>query len=104
MDFINFTFAKDDQQRPRRGVISQQIREIDPEYVVKVGNLLHLDETPMMLDGLAAIQELSKLNSQLADKNETLEQEVEVLKTQLLDQQRQIDELIGVVQSLLPKE
>lgn len=104
MDFINFTFAKDDQQRPRRGVISQKIREIDPEYVVKVGNLLHLDETPMMLDGLAAIQELSKLNSQLADKNETLEQEVEVLKTQLLDQQRQIDELIGVVQSLLPKE
>ena len=50
-----------------------------------------------MMDSVIAIKVL-------ADKNETLEQEVEVLKTQLLDQQRLIDELIGVVQSLLPKE
>ncbi|EPE0355350.1 TPA: tail fiber domain-containing protein [Escherichia coli] len=118
MEFVNFTFNKDEKNRPRRGVISQQIQEIDPEYVMHVGNLLHLDETPMMLDGLAAIQELSKRNDVLESDNatlkesievlttdnDTLKEEVSVLNTKLEDQQRQIDELIAVVQSLLPNQ
>lgn len=118
MEFVNFTFNKDEKNRPRRGVISQQIQEIDPEYVMNVGNLLHLDETPMMLDGLAAIQELSKRNDVLESDNatlkesievlttdnDTLKEEVSVLNTKLEDQQKQIDELMAVVQSLLPNQ
>ncbi|EFP8320574.1 TPA: tail fiber domain-containing protein [Escherichia albertii] len=118
MEFVNFTFNSDKDKKARRGVISQQIQEIDPQYVNKVGEYLHLDETPMMLDGLAAIQELSKRNDVLESDNatlkesievlttdnDTLKEEVSVLNTKLEDQQRQIDELIAVVQSLLPNQ
>ena len=58
MEFKHFIFKGDESQTQRRGVISQQIKNIDPEYVKKIGDLLHLDQTPMMLDGLAAIQAL----------------------------------------------
>ncbi len=54
-----------------------------------------LDSNPLLLDGLAAIKHLSC-------ENDTLKEEVSVLNTKLEDQQKQIDELIAVVQSLLP--
>ncbi|HBJ0846699.1 TPA: hypothetical protein LAP24_000643 [Escherichia coli] len=88
MIFVNFEF-KDSEGKARRGVISQQIMEIDPQYVNKVGEYYHLDQTPMLLDGLAAIQELSKEN--------------EFLKEQVQDQQSQIDELKALVQQLMNK-
>ncbi|MGM5667573.1 tail fiber domain-containing protein, partial [Enterobacter cloacae] len=59
MVFKNFTFKDDETQTPRRGVISQQIETIDPEYVKEIGGLLHLDQTPMLLDALAAIKALT---------------------------------------------
>ncbi|MBY7334197.1 hypothetical protein K6631_06835 [Escherichia coli] len=86
MEFKDFTF-NDTPDKARRGVISQQIRTIDPQYVNKIGELYHLDQTPMLLDGLAAIQELSKEN--------------DTLKAQIADQQLQLDELRAVVTQLL---
>lgn len=86
MEFKDFTF-NDTPDKARRGVISQQIKTIDPQYVNKVGELYHLDQTPMLLDGLAAIQELSKENDSL--------------KAQITDQQLQLDELHAVVTQLL---
>ncbi|HAN2091981.1 pyocin knob domain-containing protein [Escherichia fergusonii] len=86
MEFKDFTF-NDTPDKARRGVISQQIKTIDPQYVNKVGELYHLDQTPMLLDGLAAIQELSKENDSL--------------KAQIADQQLQLDELGAVVTQLL---
>ncbi|MHB9592080.1 pyocin knob domain-containing S74 family peptidase, partial [Enterobacter mori] len=59
MEFKNFTFKDDETQTPRRGVISQQIETIDPEYVKEIGGILHLDQTPMLLDALAAIKALT---------------------------------------------
>ncbi|MHA0878885.1 pyocin knob domain-containing S74 family peptidase [Enterobacter cloacae] len=59
MEFKRFTFKDDETQTPRRGVISQQIETIDPEYVKEIGGLLHLDQTPMLLDALAAIKALA---------------------------------------------
>lgn len=59
MEFKHFTFKDDETQTPRRGVISQQIETIDPEYVKEIGGLLHLDQTPMLLDALAAIKALA---------------------------------------------
>ena len=59
MEFKHFTFKDDETQTPRRGVISQQIKTIDPEYVKEIGGLLHLDQTPMLLDALAAIKALA---------------------------------------------
>lgn len=59
MEFKHFTFKNDETQTPRRGVISQQIETIDPEYVKEIGGLLHLDQTPMLLDALAAIKALT---------------------------------------------
>ncbi len=81
MDFVNFTFKSDEDQTPRRGVVSQQIMNIDPQYVKEVGDLYHLDETPMMLDGLAAIKALKIKNDELAAEIETLK----VLVQSLLD-------------------
>lgn len=88
MKFVNFEF-KESEGKARRGVISQQIMEIDPQYVNKVGELYHLDQTPLLLDGLASIQELSKENDSL--------------KSQVQDQQSQIDELKALVQQLMNK-
>ena len=59
MEFKHFTFKNDETQTQRRGVISQQIETIDPEYVKEIGGLLHLDQTPMLLDALAAIKALA---------------------------------------------
>ncbi|MCG5129615.1 pyocin knob domain-containing S74 family peptidase [Enterobacter mori] len=59
MEFKHFTFKDDETQTPRRGVISQQIETIDPEYVKEIGGLLHLDQTPMLLDALASIKALA---------------------------------------------
>ena len=59
MEFKHFTFKDDETQTPRRGVISQQIETIDPEYVKEIGGILHLDQTPLLLDALAAIKALA---------------------------------------------
>jgi len=59
MEFKHFTFKDDETQTPRRGVISQQIQTIDPEYVKEIGSKLHLDQTPLLLDALAAIKALA---------------------------------------------
>ncbi|HAO2048144.1 TPA: hypothetical protein IHJ78_004649, partial [Escherichia coli] len=56
-----------------------------------------LDNNVIMMDSVISI----KL---LADKNAALEEEVSVLNTKLEDQQKQIDELMAVVQSLLPNQ
>lgn len=89
MEFKEFTFKNDSLNRVRRGVISQQIQTIDNEYVKDIGGRLHLDQTPMLLDGLAAIQELSTRNDSL--------------KSTIQGQQSQIDELKALVQQLLNK-
>lgn len=81
MDFVNFTFKSDESETPRRGVVSQQIMDIDPQYVKEVGDLYHLDETPMMLDGLAAIKALKQMNDELSTEIENLK----VLVQSLID-------------------
>ncbi|EFC6552103.1 tail fiber domain-containing protein [Escherichia coli] len=81
MDFVNFTFKSDEDETPRRGVVSQQIMDIDPQYVKEVGDLYHLDETPMMLDGLAAIKALKQMNDDLSTEIENLK----VLVQSLID-------------------
>lgn len=68
MEFKHFTFKDDETQTPRRGVISQQIETIDPEYVKEIGGLLHLDQTPMLLDALAAIKALAIRVSELEEE------------------------------------
>lgn len=77
MEFKNFTFKDDETETPRRGVISQQIQNIDPKYVREVGGFLHLDQTPMLLDGLAAIQALlardKENKAQIADLRRVIE-------------------------------
>lgn len=59
MDFKIFSFLSDGPERSyRRGVISQQIRQIDKQYTKEIGGYYHLDQTPMLLDALAAIKAL----------------------------------------------
>lgn len=68
MNFVEFTFNSDKKGAIRRGVIAQELQKIDPEYVHnrvydmgggETKEILQLDMTPMTLDALAAIQELS---------------------------------------------
>ncbi|WFG41068.1 hypothetical protein NBDNFGHP_00019 [Salmonella phage MET_P1_100_107] len=81
MEFKLFRYLKDSPERStRRGVIAQQVRNIDREYTTKVGDKLHLDTTPMLLDGLAAIQALTKRDQENKGRISTLEKEVEELK------------------------
>lgn len=81
MEFKLFRYLKDSPERStRRGVIAQQVRWIDREYTTKVGDQLHLDTTPMLLDGLAAIQALTKRDQENKERISKLESELEELK------------------------
>ncbi|EHK0944130.1 tail fiber domain-containing protein [Citrobacter farmeri] len=70
MELVTFVFNDDKQKRKRRGVIAQQIETIDPAYVKHTfepvddeGNTRErvvLDNNPLLLDALCAIQVLSK--------------------------------------------
>ena len=82
MKFKIFSYLSDGPDRSyRRGVISQQIRKIDREYTKKIDGLLCLDETPMLLDGLAAIQALTRRDRINKDRIACLETEVSGLKS-----------------------
>lgn len=80
MEFKIFAFKNDESQRYRRGVISQQIKKIDKDYVSQVADHLCLDPTPMMLDGLAAIKALRARDEENKKRIYKLEGEVEQLK------------------------
>lgn len=81
MEFKLFRFKDDKPEKSaRRGVISQQIKTIDKEYVKKVGDILTLDQTPMLLDGLAAIKALRKRDEENKERIAKLESEVAELK------------------------
>lgn len=87
MEFKNFKFKDDEKQRQRRGVISQQIMNIDREYVWEVGGYYHLDQTPMLLDGLAAIKAL-KIKSDESDK------EMVALKAEIAELKEMVKQLM----------
>lgn len=80
MEFKIFAFNNDETQRYRRGVISQQIKKIDKDYVSQVADHLCLDPTPMMLDGLAAIKALRARDEGNKERISKLEGEVQELK------------------------
>lgn len=85
MEFKLFKFkeehaTKENVGATRRGVISQQIRMIDKEYTREIGGYYHLDQTPMLLDGLAAIKALRARDEENKERIAKLEGEVEELK------------------------
>lgn len=81
MEFKIFAFKGDESQRYRRGVISQQIKKIDKDYVSQVADHLCLDPTPMLLDGLAAIKALRARDEENKERIYKLEREIEELKS-----------------------
>lgn len=87
MEFKNFKFKDDEKHRQRRGVISQQIMNIDKEYVWEVGGYYHLDQTPMLLDGLAAIKALKI-------KSDNSNQEIVALRTEIAELKEMINKLM----------
>ncbi|MGN2428638.1 tail fiber domain-containing protein [Klebsiella electrica] len=92
MELVTFVYNDDESERPRRGVIAQQLQEIDPCYVkVSKGTIsrqaildddgkeieperqetlekLVLDTNPLLMDALAAIKVLIKRVDEL-EKN-----------------------------------
>ncbi|WP_322112416.1 tail fiber domain-containing protein, partial [Enterobacter kobei] len=75
MEFKRFYYLDDDEQTERRGVIAQQIEQIDKEYVHSAEGVgkMTLDLNPLMMDALAAIK---ALNAKVVD----LSQQIEALK------------------------
>ena len=81
MNLVKFTYKDDDQKRERRGVIAQQVREIDPCYVKESdtsyqdadGNVVEnkrlvLDSNPLLMDALCAIKALSAQVDELKEE------------------------------------
>lgn len=77
MKYNSFIYNYDEKNTVRRGFIAQQLEKIDSQYVRKYkdvtgGETLSLDENVLLLDALAAIQELAKkveaLEAKLAEK------------------------------------
>ncbi|MDH5117243.1 tail fiber domain-containing protein, partial [Enterobacter kobei] len=54
-------YLDDDEQTERRGVIAQQIEQIDKQYVHSAEGVgkMTLDLNPLMMDALAAIKALA---------------------------------------------
>lgn len=76
MEFKRFYYLSDENKIERRGVIAQQIEEIDPEYVhsAEGAGKMMLDLNPLLMDCLAAIKALNA-------KISRIEEEVEKLKS-----------------------
>ena len=102
MDLVTFVFKDDEKQRTRRGVIAQQIEEIDPTYVkhtyepcgepivdddgVVQGytdkkERVVLDNNVLLLDALCAIKVLAQRDEEKTERINKLEKDVEDLKT-----------------------
>lgn len=68
MELKTFIYKADVQRRVRRGVIAQQVQEIDPEYVhenINTIGTMTLDSNVLLMDALAAIKVLSARVRQL---------------------------------------
>lgn len=96
MELVTFVYNDDESERQRRGVIAQQLQEIDPCYVkVSKGTIsrqailgdddneieperqetiekLVLDTNPLLMDAISAIQVLSREIGELRNDNEEL--------------------------------
>ncbi|WP_072026033.1 tail fiber domain-containing protein [Klebsiella aerogenes] len=80
LEMVTFVYNDDEQSRTRRGIIAQQAREVDPQYVknskmayMKDGEkveteFLQLDNNVIMMDTLAAVQVLIKRVDELEDR------------------------------------
>nr|DAE46763.1 MAG TPA: tail protein [Caudoviricetes sp.] len=81
MNLVKFTYKDDERKRERRGVIAQQVREIDPCYVKESdasyqdenGNVVEnkrlvLDTNPLLMDALCAIKALSAQVDELKEE------------------------------------
>lgn len=68
-------YRDDDSEAVRRGVIAQQVEQIDPQYVHSAEGVgkMTLDLNPLLMDALAAIK---ALNAKVVD----LSQQIEALK------------------------
>ena len=88
MNLVKFTYKDDERKRERRGVIAQQIREIDPCYVKESdtsyqdedGNVVEnkrlvLDTNPLLMDALCAIKALSAQVEELKEEIKKLKGE-----------------------------
>lgn len=79
MELKTFVYKDDDKRRVRRGVIAQQIRNIDPCYVKEVHNgdevNLVLDSNPLLLDAISAVKVLARQVEGLQAELKTLKGE-----------------------------
>lgn len=83
LEFVEFIYDNDEQNRVRHGVIAQQAEGVEPLYVKtrkyvgsnpgEIVEQKELDTTPMLLDTMHVVQELMK-------KVESLEAEIAALK------------------------
>lgn len=76
MHFVEFNYKDDDEGSPsRRGVIAQEVEEIDPQYVhsADMAGKMTLDLNPLVMDALGALQEAIKQIEQLKARVSELE-------------------------------
>lgn len=102
MDLVTFVFKDDEKKRTRRGVIAQQIEQIDPTYVkhtyepcgepivddegviqgyTDTKERVVLDNNVLLLDTLCAIKVLAQRDEEKTERINKLEKDVEDLKT-----------------------
>ncbi|MDR9968745.1 tail fiber domain-containing protein, partial [Enterobacter hormaechei] len=76
MEFVSFRYKDDDSEAVRRGVIAQQVKKIDPQYVHSAEGVgkMTLDLNPLLMDALAAIKALSMKVTELSQEVDKLKQ------------------------------
>ncbi|MDR7942428.1 tail fiber domain-containing protein [Enterobacter soli] len=76
MEFVSFKYKGDESEAVRRGVIAQQVEQIDPQYVHSAEGVgkMTLDLNPLLMDALAAIKALSMKVTELSQEVDKLKQ------------------------------
>lgn len=84
LEFVEFVYDNDEQNRVRHGVIAQQAETVEPLYVktrkyvgINPGEVVEqkeLDTTPMLLDTMHAVQDLIKRIESLEEDNKKLKE------------------------------
>ncbi|ENW0002429.1 tail fiber domain-containing protein [Escherichia coli] len=90
---VTFRFTRDKSGHQRRGLIAQDLEQIDPQYIRRVNGainedgslreILTLDTNPLLMDALVVLKLLIDKDNQRTSEIEALKSEIEEIRARL---------------------
>lgn len=108
LEFKSFVYISDEKERVRRGIVAQQAKEVDPDYVklIEYGednqfDTYVVDNNPIIMDLVGSVQVLNAKIEEQDLKINSLTDQVDDQKTQIDSLTKQIEDLTEAVKILL---